>query len=157
MKKFLPIAIFICAIYLRFSRLGELMYFMIDEDRYSFMMKRLFVDHKLMLAGVTIPGGIHLGPGYFYFSGLFQFLVGFNPVMMGAISSLAGVTSVLGVYFIGKKFFGATAGLIAANIYAFSYFIVITNRIYWTLTWSSLAALTTYWSLYKILAHKKYE
>ncbi len=156
MKKFIPIIIFIFSIYLRFSRLSELMYFMIDEDRYSFIMKRIFVDHKLILAGVTIPGGIYLGPAYFYVSGMFQFLFNFDPMLMGALASAIGVLSVIGIFWLGKKFFGFNAGIIAAIFYAISYTIVIYNRIYWTLTWSSLAALTTYWGIYQIITKKKY-
>lgn len=156
MRKYLPVVVFISAIFLRFSRLSELMYFMIDEDRYSFVMKRIFVDHKLILAGVTIPGGIYLGPAYFYVSGLLQLLFGFNPILMGAVASAVGAISVMGVYWLGKKFFGFTTGIIAATFYTFSYIIVIYSRIYWTLTWSSLAALTTYWGIYQIIRQQKF-
>ena len=152
----LPVAILGAAIWLRFDNLTNLLYFMIDEERYSFLMKRLYLDHKLMLVGVAIPGGIYLGPAYFYFSGLLQLMFGFNPAMMGAVASGAGVVSTLGVYLLTKKWLGKLAATVAMAFYALSYLIVIYNRIYWTLTWSSLAAIVTYWGLWQIITAKKY-
>ena len=153
---FLPGSILAAAIFFRFYRLVDLFYFMIDEERYSFLMKRLYLDHKLMLAGVAIPGGIYLGPAYFYFSGLLQFISGFKPEFMAAVASTTGVLSTLGVFYLAQKFFGSRPAVIAMAIYAFSYLIVIYNRIYWTLTWSSLTALLTYWGLYQIITAKKF-
>ena len=152
----LPGLILAVAIFLRFYRLTDLLYFMIDEERYSFLMKRIYLDGKLMLAGVAIPGGIYLGPAYFYFTGLLQLVFGFNPQALGAIASLVGVISTLGIFYVAKKFFGTRPAVIAMTFYAFSYLIVIYNRIYWTLTWSSLTALLTYWGLYQIITAKKY-
>ena len=154
--KLLPLVILSLAVFLRFYHLEELMYFNIDEGRYSFLMKRIVLDKHPSLIGIAIPGGFYLGPGYFIFGGILQLLVNFDPAKMGAIASLFGVLSTWGIYLLAKKMFGRRTGIFSMAVYCFSYLVVIYNRIFWPLTLSSVSAVVTYWGLFHIVKSKQF-
>ena len=69
---FLTILVII-SFFLRFWKLPQLLYFMMDEGRDMFMMKRILVDHRPVLIGGSVPGGFNLGPGYYYLSAIVMF------------------------------------------------------------------------------------
>lgn len=151
---FLAVLILISAV-LRFYRLPERQYWMIDEERDAFIVKRILVDKHPTLIGGALPGGFYLAPGYFYVSALFYYLSNLNPLRMGDIAAFFGTLSTPLIFFVARRLFDQKVGILAAIFYTFSYLTVIYNRTWWPLTFSPIVALVCYWSLYQIIKYKK--
>ena len=150
---FLAVLILISAI-LRFYKLPQRQYWMIDEERDAFIVKRILVDKHPTLIGGALPGGFYLAPGYFYISAFFYYFTNLNPIGMGAIAAFLGVLSTPLIFYVAKKLFSPRVGILAAFFYTFSYLTVIYNRTWWPLTFSPIVALVCYWSLYQIIKSK---
>jgi len=124
---------------------------MVDESTANLLAKRIIIDHRLILLGPDIPGGLHTGPLFYYLTALIMFLVRFNPLGEAIFCSLVGVGTTVLLYLIGKKIFTSKRiAVFATIIYVFSCLIIIYNRTYNTLTFSLLAALLSYYSLYQL-------
>lgn len=140
----------------RFLRTKDLLFFMVDEDIGSFIVKRILIDKRLILIGGDIPGGLHTGPAFYYLSALIMFFSKMNPVGQGIFASLVNVLTIPIIYFVGQKIFSSkTIGLFAAVIYSLSTLIVIHNRTFNTLTLAPLLSLLVYFSLFQIIKKKK--
>jgi|SRR3989344_4125785 len=145
------ISLVLLAIFFRFYNFSHLLYWMFDEERDAFVVKRILVDRHFTLIGGSIPGAFYLAPGYFYISAIFYFLSNGNPLGPAIAASILGVISVVLLFFIAQEFFGKRAATFAALIYCVSYLVVIYNRTWWPLTFAPTVALLTYFSLYKII------
>jgi len=77
---FIVVIILFLAIFIRFNRVSELGYFMMDEERDGFLVSRMLVDHRPLLIGGSIPGGINVGPMFFYISAIPYYLSRLNPI-----------------------------------------------------------------------------
>lgn len=134
----------------RMTGTAELGYFMLDEERDAFLVRRLLVDHRPLLVGGVIPGGINVGPLFFYLSAIPYALTNLNPIGPAYGAGVIGVIGVIGVYLIGKKLFGNKVGLVAMVFSAFSILNVIYQRPWWPLTFSQLVTLVVYLTLFNI-------
>lgn len=143
------------ALALRFWNLSEYLYFNLDEERDLFIIRKILIDHHPTLIGGSVPGGIYLGPGYFYITSILAFISRMNPVGLGAVAAILGVLTVVLIYIVGKKLFGSKTGLLAALFYSTSYLVVIYNKIYWPLIFAPIVTLMTYFCLVKIITEKK--
>ena len=124
--------ILLAAAFLRLFRINGYMTFLGDEGRDVLVVKRMIVDHKLTLLGPTASvGGFFLGPIYYYLMIPFLWLFRLNPVGPAVMVALFGIATVYLVYQVGKDFFGASAGLIAASLYAVSPVIIAYSRSSW--------------------------
>lgn len=88
------------------------------------------------------PGGfvtVDKPPVGFWFDVLSAKIFGFNPVSILVPQALAGVLSVLLLYYLVKRHFGVVAGLLAALALAITPISVVTNR---NITIDSILALT---------------
>lgn len=148
---FFLIVLICLSIFFRFYNFSNLMYWMFDEERDAFVVKRILVDKHFTLIGGSIPGAFYLAPGYFYISAIFYFLSNGNPLGPAIAASILGIISVVLLFFIAQEFFGKRAATFAALIYCVSYLVVIYNRTWWPLTFAPTVALLTYLSLYKII------
>src|SRR3989338_9362528 len=88
---------------LRFYKLSERQYWMIDEERDAFIVKKIIKDKQPTLIGGALPGGFYLAPGYFYISSFFYFFTNLNPTGMGYIAAFFGVASTPFIFYITKK------------------------------------------------------
>ena len=150
-KKIFPLLLFlIFIIYLRFDRVGELGYFMIDEARDAFLVRRMLVDHRPLLIGGAIPGGVNVGPFFFYLSAIPYAIAQLNPLGPAHTASLVGFISIIAIYLIGKKLFNQKTAIVASIFAGFSLLNIIYHRPWWPLTTSQLVVLITYLSLVKI-------
>ena len=150
-KKIFPLLFFlIFIIYLRFNRVGELAYFMIDEARDAFLVQRMLVDHRPLLIGGAIPGGVNVGPFFFYLSAIPYALNWLNPLGPAYAAALIGVISIITIYLIGKRLFNRKIAVVASIFVAFSLLNIIYHRPWWPLTTSQLVVLIIYLSLIKI-------
>lgn len=150
---FLAVLILASAI-LRFYKLPQRQYWMIDEERDAFIVKKILIDYHPTLIGGALPGGFYLAPGYFYISAFFYYFFNLNPIGMGYLAAFLGVATIPLIFYVAKKLFNPKVGILAAFFYTFSYLTVIYNRTWWPLTFSPIVALVCYWSLFQIIKSK---
>jgi len=150
MRRIILFIIFIFAIVIRFDRIGELAYFMIDEARDAFLVRRMLVDHRPLLIGGAIPGGVNVGPFFFYLSAIPYAISQLNPLGPAYTASLVGFISIIALYLISKKLFNQKTAIIASVFATFSLLNIVYHRPWWPLTASQLVVLITYLSLMKI-------
>lgn len=156
MNKFLLIVLIVTAVILRFYKGPELFFWHVDEDIIGLTVKRILVDHRLQLLGFPIPGGVYLGPLFYYLISIPYALSLMNPTMLPLFSALLGTISIFLVYKVGKTIFeNERVGLLAAMIYGFSYLINIYSRVLTGLSFAGILALLTYLFLYQNLKFKK--
>lgn len=146
----------ILSAFFRFYNFSHLSYWMFDEERDAFVVKRILVDHHFTLIGGSIPGGFYLAPGYFYISSIFYFFSHGNPLGPAMAASTLGVLSTVLLFAIALKFFGKKVAVFSSLIYAGSYLVAIYNRTWWPLTFAPLVSLITYYSLYKLVKCKNF-
>lgn len=134
----------------RLSRVVELGYFMMDEERDAFLVRRLLIDHRPLLVGGVIPGGISLGPLFFYISAIPYALSRLNPIGPAYTAGVIGVIGVIATYVVGRELFSRRVGILAMIFSTFSLLNVVYHRPWWPLTMSQLVVLVTYLSLFRL-------
>lgn len=139
------------SLFIRVYRTGDLLQFYYDQGRDALVIWDLWHKGKPFLIGpVTGLKGIFLGPFYYYLIAPFYLIGGGNPVYPAVFLEILGVGAVFMLYLLGKKMHSRSAGLIAATIGGFSYYIATFNR------WLSnpnpilLTSLIFLWSLWEI-------
>ena len=136
---------------IRLWKIPEFGYFMLDEERDAFLVRRMLVDHRPLLIGGAIPGGINVGPLFFYISAIPYALSNLSPVGPAYAAAVVGVLSVLAVYFIGRKLFDERTAILATVFSGFSLLNIIYHRPWWPLTMSQLVVLVVYFALLKLV------
>ncbi|MCM8787868.1 MAG: glycosyltransferase family 39 protein [Candidatus Omnitrophica bacterium] len=155
-KNWLVIILLIIAGFLRFYKLAEWYFFNIDEDWFSFIVRKIIVYKKPVLIGWEIPGGLYTSPVMYYFGALLMFLFKNNPLGMAINASFWGIIGVYFIYKVGKKLFRSEAmAIYSTTIYTFSYLVNIYNRLTLTIWLSPILALLTYLSLKKLIEEGK--
>ena len=115
----LLILIVLLAIFFRGYQVVERFEFAHDGDLYSWIVKDIVVDHHLRLIGQqTSTNGIFIGPLFYYLLIPFFLLTSMDPLGVLFFALLIGVTTTLSFYFVFKKLFDSTTGLIAAFLQA---------------------------------------
>jgi hypothetical protein len=135
----------------RFWKIPELGYFMMDEERDAFLVRRMLVDRRPLLIGGSIPGGINVGPLFFYISAIPFAMSGLNPLGPAWAAAAIGIIGVIGVFVVGKELFGRRVGLLAAVFAGFSLVNIVYQRPWWPLTLSQLVTLVAYLALWNLI------
>lgn len=147
----LLVGILALASFLRFYRLSEYMTFLGDEGRDAIVVKNMLVNRHFPLIGPpTSVGNIYLGPLYYYMMAIPMAVFWLNPAAAAGMNALIGVLTVAFIYYLGKIWFGRSAGLIAAFLYAISPVTIIYSRSSWNPNPAPLFALIGIFSLYKL-------
>jgi len=121
--------ILVLAFYIRIYRVEDLMGFYYDQGRDALVIWKLWYEGKLFLIGpVTGLAGIFLGPFFYYLIAPFYILGGGSPIYPAIFLAFLSTLSVLMLYVLGKSMHSRTAGIIAATIGAFSYYIMTFGR-----------------------------
>ncbi len=128
----LLVAILVVGAFLRLFRISEYMTFLGDEGRDAIIVRKLllYADPILIGPGTSI-GNMYLGPLYYYLIAPFLFLFNYSPVGPSVMIALFGVATIFMVWKIGREWFSAKAGLIAAGLYVISPTVIIYNRSSW--------------------------
>ena len=156
MKKYTLAIILICSFILRVYKGPELFFWNIDEDIIGLTVKRMFTDNHPQLIGFPIPGGIYLGPLFYYIISVFYIIAFFDPGKFYILSVLLATLTTFLVYKVGSTIFEKKAiGIIAAFIFAFSYFSNVYSRLLTGLSFGPILSLITYWILYQNMKLKK--
>ena len=145
------ITIVVFVAWTRLSRVPDLGYFMIDEERDAFLVRRLLVDHRPLLVGGVIPGGISIGPLFFYLSTIPYAISQLNPIGPAYATGIVGILGVIATYVVGKSLFNRRVALLAMMFSAFSLLNIIYHRPWWPLTFGQLVTLVIYFALFRLI------
>jgi len=148
-EKIILILIIFLALFLRIYRLSELMSFGGDAARDFLTARDISLKGQIPLLGCpsSVPW-LHQGPLFIYLLGIVLWLGKYHPLAGGYFVGISGVFTVLGVYFLGRKFFSVKAGLLAAFFYATSPLIIIFDRFPYHLSLVSLFSIFFFIALY---------
>ncbi|MDO8619223.1 MAG: glycosyltransferase [Candidatus Daviesbacteria bacterium] len=146
----LVLGVLLLAAFLRFYRLADYMTFLGDEGRDALIIKGMLVDQNMPFIGPpTSVGNIYLGPLYYYMMALSMGIFWLNPVAAAGMNALIGVSTVLLIYWLNKKWFSRGAGLISAFLYAISPVTIFYSRSSWNPNPAPFFALIGAWAFYK--------
>ncbi len=158
-KKEFLILIFILSIaaFCRLYRISDYMTFLGDEGRDVIIVRRLLVEgHPPLIGPGTSVGSMYLGPLYYYMMAPALLLANFSPVGPAVMIAVLGVITVAFIWWVGKKWFNKTAGLIAAGLYAISPIIIYYSRSSWNPNIMPFFALLSVYSVWKVWREGKY-
>lgn len=153
---FLAFIIFL-SLWLRLYRIADYMTFLGDEGRDVRIVRDLITKGNLVFIGpMTSVGNMYLGPLYYYMMAPALFLSGLSPVGPAIMNALLGTLTVAITWYVGKKWLGRSAALIAALLFALSPVAVIYSRSSWNPNPMPLFALLCAWGIYEVWQNKKY-
>ena len=139
------------AAFLRFYRIDEYMIFLGDEGRDAIAIKKMLDEgHFPAIGPLSSVGNIYLGPLYYYMMFVPMALTGLNPVSASVMVALIGVLTVFLVYYLGKIWFSALAGIFSAFLYSISPVNINYSNFSWNPNPAPFFALVSIFSLYKL-------
>ena len=142
-------AILAVGAWLRFSHL-DLLEFQGDEA-FAAQLALGFVKHgKLPLAGLMSSVGV-TNPPLFSYLLIPMFAISENPVVVSCCIATLGLAAVGMTWHIGRKYYGPTAGLVAAAFFAVSPWAVIYSRKIWAQDFVPVFATATMWAVHSIV------
>jgi 4-amino-4-deoxy-L-arabinose transferase-like glycosyltransferase len=149
--KIIVIIIIAVAAFYRLYRIMDYMTFLGDEGRDVLIVYNILHGDLTLLGPTASVGGFFLGPIYYYFMAPFLWFFNYNPVGPAVMVALFGIATVWLIYKVGKEFFGASVGLIAAGLYAVSPLVVTYSRSSWNPNPMPFFSLLTLYLIYKSL------
>lgn len=156
MLKTLLFLILIAAISLRFFKGEELFFWNVDQDLISLVVKRIAEEGRPQLIGFPLPGGIYLGPFFYYLASFIYLLSGMNPSLIFVFSAILVAIATYLVWRVGKEIFeDEFVGMAAAVIFGFSHLANIYSRSISGLNFAPILALLLYLQLYRSLKVKR--
>lgn len=146
-------AILLLHIFLRFYQLEERGQFAWDQVDFAWTAKDMIVDGKFPLKGVVAKQntGFHIGPAYHYLIAPFYDIYNLDPRASLVFAGVTSIFSLLVCFYCTLKLFNRNTALIAAFIYAISFFIIEFDRIQWTVNFIAPISFIIFYSLYKVL------
>ena len=149
--------ILIIALFFRLYRISEFMTFLGDEGRDVRIVRDLITKGNLVFIGPqTSIGNMYLGPLYYYLMAPALFLSNLNPVGPAIMVALLGAITVWFTWYVGRVWFGKTAALVTALLYAISPVAIIYSRSSWNPNPMPFFALLCVWGIYQVWQNKKY-
>ncbi len=149
--------ILLVAAFLRLYKIDEYLTFLGDEGRDVMIVRRLLVNFDPILIGPgTSIGNMYLGPHYYYLMAPFLFIANFSPVGPAVMVALLSLVTVFLIYYIGREWFGRTAGIIASLLYAIAPTIIIYSRSSWNPNIMPFFALLSIYSMWRVYIKKEF-
>lgn len=143
--------------FLRLYKIDQYMTFLGDEGRDAIIVRRIFTElHPPLIGPGTSVGNMYLGPLYYYMMAPALLIANFSPVGPAVMIALLGVITTAFIWLVGKEWFGRTAGLVAAGLYAIAPAIIIYSRSSWNPNIMPFFALLSVYSVWKIWKYKKF-
>lgn len=151
----LLILILILAAFLRLYRISSYMEFLGDEGRDALVAKDILSGQFTLLGPRSSAGDFYMGPFYYYLITPFLLLFNYDPLGPAIMVALFGVATVFLIYIVGKKFFGSTAGLFSAALYAVSPLVLAYSHSSWNPNILPFFALLLMYTVHFTVANKK--
>ncbi len=146
---FILLAIVLIGVFLRTYQATSRFDFAHDGDLYSWIVKDIVVNKHFRLIGqITSSEGIFIGPLFYYSLVPFFLLTNMEPTGGIILMTLLSVATIFSFYFVFKKIFDETTGLIAALIQAVFLTRVLHDR--WVVP-TNTTSLWEVWYFYCIL------
>ena len=103
--------------------------FYYDQGRDALVIWNLWHSGKFFLIGpVTGLSGIFLGPFYYFLIAPLYLIGGGNPLLPMVFLAILSALSLLLIFELGRQIHSRSAGLIAAVVAGFSYYIIYYSR-----------------------------
>ncbi len=93
--------------------------------------KGILEGHLTLLGPRSSAGDFYTGPIYYYFMAPWLWLFKLDPVGPAIMIALLSVATVFLIYYIGRKLFNPSVGLMAAALYAVSPLVITYSRSSW--------------------------
>ncbi|HUI05715.1 MAG TPA: hypothetical protein VL486_01785 [Verrucomicrobiae bacterium] len=139
--------------YLRFSHL-DLLEFQGDEA-YAANLALGFVKHgRLPAAGLMSSVGVTNPPLFIYLL-IPLFAICTDPVCVSCCIAVLGLSAVAICWWVGHKYYGSLAGLVAAALFAVSPWAVIYSRKIWAQDFVPVLATGTLWAVHAVALGRK--
>ena len=151
-KEFLILfLILLIGAFMRLYRISDYMTFLGDEGRDVIIVRRLLTQlHPPLIGPGTSIGNMYLGPLYYYMMAPALLIANYSPVGPAVQVALLGVATIFFVWFIGRTWFGKTAGLVASALYAISPTVIYFSRSSWNPNIMPFFALLCIFSIWKV-------
>lgn len=151
------ITILVVGSFFRLYKISDYMTFLGDEGRDVIIVRRFITElHPPLIGPGTSVGNMYLGPLYYYMMAPALLLANFSPVGPAVQIALLGVVTIWFVWFIGHKWFGNIAGLVAAGLYAISPTVIVFSRSSWNPNIMPFFSLLSIWSIWKVWKEHKF-
>lgn len=147
--------IILVAAFMRLYKIADYLTFLGDEGRDVLVVYNILHGHLTLLGPTASVGGFFLGPIYYYFMAPALWLAGYSPVGPAVMIALFGVATVWLVYYVGKRFFNITTGIIAALLYAIAPVVILYSRSSWNPNLMPITTLLLMFALYKAVEKNK--
>lgn len=149
-KNVLVTAVILLAAFLRFYTLPGNFAYTVDEEYLVNLAKTVTQGtDPFKLIGVSVSVGIYLGALWTYLTALLLFISKNNLLVLGFTASFIGVLTTAAVFWVGRRMFGFTVGLLAGLLYASLPLIVFFDQKYWNDTPIPLLSLGFLISLFE--------
>ena len=150
-------AILLVAAFCRLYKIDQYMTFLGDEGRDAIVVRRIFTEfHPPLIGPGTSVGDLYLGPLYYYMMAPALLIANFSPVGPAVQVALLGVATVGFVWWVGRKWFSVSTGLIAAGLYAISPTVIIYSSSSWNPNIMPFFALLSIYSVWKVWHDAKF-
>ncbi len=158
MKKdhILLILILLFAAFFRLWRIDEYLPFLGDEGRDVRVVYRFITQFDLMFIGPrTSIGDMYLGPLYYYFIFPWLALFHFSPTGPAVAVALTGIATVAFIYHVAREWFGKTAAIVSAFLYAISPKVIELSKHSWNPNIMPFFALLCVYGMWRVWAKKQ--
>ncbi len=139
--------------WLRFSRL-DLLEFKSDEAVASWLALRFVKGGILPLTGLMSSVGVTNPPLFIYLL-IPMFAINMNPVFVSCCIAVLGLGAVAACWHIGRKYYGAVAGVVCAAMFAVSPWAVIYSRKIWAQDFVPLFSTGAMWAVHALVVGKR--
>lgn len=127
--RWLLAGILLLGLFLRIYKPAQLFLFSHDQDLAGWIIKDIVVNgHPRLIGQLTSTQGIFIGPLFYYFLIPFYLAFNMNPIGGVVLITLLGIFSIFSFYWVFSKVFNDRTGLIAAFLYAISFYTVFNDR-----------------------------
>jgi len=157
-KHWLLIIILIIGAFLRLYRISDYMEFLGDQSR-DVLIIRDFLQHgNLFFIGPqTSIGNMYLGPFFYYLISPALLLSNYNPVGPAVFIAIINIFTIYLVYFVGKKWFSRSVGLVSAFLFAISPVAIRYSNFIWNPNIMACFSLLFIYFFFESFRTKKYQ
>lgn len=143
---------------MRLYRIGDYMEFLGDQGRDVLIIRDFLKHGNLFFIGPqTSIGNMYLGPFFYYLIAPSLLLANFSPIGPAIFIALINIFTVYLVYFIGKKWFNKSTGLISAFLFAISPVAIKYSNFIWNPNIMAFFSLLFVYFFFEAFRTKKYK
>jgi 4-amino-4-deoxy-L-arabinose transferase-like glycosyltransferase len=139
--------------WLRFSHLG-LLEFQGDEAYAASLALEFVKQGQFPSAGLMSSVGVTNPPLFIYLL-IPLFAISVNPVSVACCIAALGLLAVAACWWIGRKYYGPVAGVVAAAFFAVSPWAVVYSRKIWAQDFVPVFATATMWAVHAVCIGRK--